>query len=59
MENASASTKHVTYHSTLKHGMNVEGWEDFDRTKSADDFRSYVNIGGLGLSAGLKIALCK
>lgn len=57
MENASASLKDVTYHSELTPGMNVEGWEDFDRNRPADDLRSYVNIGGLGLNAGLKFYL--
>ena len=59
MENATASIKHVHYHRTLTQGMNVEGWSDFDRSKPADDLRSYVNIGGLGINAGMKFALSK
>jgi opacity protein-like surface antigen len=59
MENASASQKDVTYHSELTPGMNVEGWEDFDRSRPSDDLRSYVNIGGLGLNAGVKFFLSR
>jgi hypothetical protein len=57
MENASASQKDVTYHSELRPGMNVAGWEDFNRSRPSDDLRSYVNIGGLGLNAGIKFYL--
>ena len=37
--------------------MNVKGQLGYDPTQPADDLRSYINIGGLGLNIGLKFAL--
>lgn len=55
-EAATESSKRVNYHKTITASDNVLGWDSFDPNKPADDLRSYVNIGGLGLSLGVKIA---
>jgi opacity protein-like surface antigen len=55
METASASSKLVNYHKTITSEDNVAGWENFDPNKPADELRSYINIGGLGVNLGIKI----
>ncbi|MDM8176200.1 MULTISPECIES: outer membrane beta-barrel protein [Olivibacter] len=52
---ASESSKLVNYHKTITAGDNVAGWEGFDSNKPADELRSYINIGGLGVNLGIKI----
>ncbi|MEH6307000.1 outer membrane beta-barrel protein [Olivibacter sp. CPCC 100613] len=52
---ASESSKLVNYHKTITSGDNVAGWEGFDSSKPADELRSYINIGGLGVNLGIKI----
>lgn len=49
--------REVNYHKTINSDMNVKGQPGYDPTQPADDLRSYINIGGLGLNIGLKFAL--
>jgi len=55
VETASESSKLVNYHKTITNSDNVAGGENFDPNKPADDLRSYINIGGLGINLGIKI----
>jgi len=49
--------REVSYHKTIKSGMNVKGAANYDPTEPSDELRSYINIGGLGLNVGLKIKI--
>lgn len=51
------STIHTNYSKMLDGSSNVPGHAGFDSAKASDDLRSYINIGGLGLNAGIKISL--
>jgi hypothetical protein len=51
------STVHTNYAKKLDANSNVSGHAGFDSTKPSDDLRSYINIGGLGVNVGIKIAL--
>ncbi|GAA4781349.1 outer membrane beta-barrel protein [Olivibacter ginsenosidimutans] len=55
-ETASESSKQVYYHKTITEHDNVAGADGFDPNKPADDLTSYVNIGGLGINLGVKMA---
>jgi opacity protein-like surface antigen len=51
------ATKNVVYQEELTTSSNVSGRTGFDATKDGNDLKSYINIGGLGVSIGLKIKL--
>jgi hypothetical protein len=57
LEEQSAGDKNVNYHKTINSSMNVKGSPGYDPDKPSDDLRAYINIGGLGLNAGIKISL--
>lgn len=42
---------------TITPDSNVKGYENYDPDKPADDNRSYINIGGLGLTMGIRVDL--
>lgn len=57
LEEQRAGEKKVNYHKTVNSSMNVKGSANYDPDQPSDDLRSYINIGGLGLNAGIKINL--
>jgi len=57
LEEQSAGDRNVNHHKTINSSMNVKGNPGYDSDKPSDDLRSYINIGGLGLNAGIKIGL--
>lgn len=57
VETASESSKLVNYHKTITNSDNVAGGDNFNPDKPADDLRSYINIGGLGINLGIKMSL--
>ena len=57
LEEQSVGDRNVNYHKTVNSSMNVKGSAGYDPGKPSDDLRSYINIGGLGLNAGIKIGL--
>lgn len=58
-ESAPEGTRTVKYHKTITSDMNFEGSPNYDEDKAADDLRSYINIGGLGVNIGVKIPLSR
>lgn len=55
LSNLPYSTVNTTYVKELTQTSNVAGNTGFDSTKAGNDLTSYINIGGLGFSVGLKI----
>ena len=49
------ASREVNYHKSLNQNSNVAGTANYDPNKPSDELKSYINIGGLGLSVGVKI----
>ncbi|MNR23360.1 hypothetical protein D3C85_1403740 [compost metagenome] len=48
--------RYTDYHKKIDQNSNVPGNANYDPNKRGDDLRSYINIGGLGMNVGLKLA---
>lgn len=48
--------RYTNYHKKIDQNSNVPGNANYDENKRGDDLRSYINIGGLGMNVGLKLA---
>jgi len=48
--------RYTDYHRRIDQGSNVPGNPNYDANQRGDDLRSYINIGGLGMNVGLKLA---
>jgi len=48
--------RYTDYHKKIDQNSNVPGNANYDPNKKGDDLRSYINIGGLGMNVGLKLA---
>lgn len=50
-------TRETNFNKRLTPSSNVPGTAGYDSTKPSDELKSYINIGGLGINAGIKIGL--
>jgi hypothetical protein len=67
LDNLSTAERYTTYHTTIDQNSNTPtGTTDpahptqtqyKDNTKPADDLRSYINIGGMGLNLGIRLRI--
>lgn len=48
--------RYTDYHKKIDQGSNVPGNANYDPNQRGDELRSYINIGGLGMNVGLKLA---
>jgi len=48
--------RYTDYHKKIDQNSNRPGNANYDPNKRGDDLRSYINIGGLGMNVGLKLA---
>jgi hypothetical protein len=48
--------RYTDYHKKIDQNSNVPGNAGYDSSKRGNDLRSYINIGGLGMNVGLKLA---
>ncbi|MFN0255459.1 outer membrane beta-barrel protein [Pedobacter ureilyticus] len=56
IDNLPTAQRYTNYHKKIDQNSNVPGNANYDPDKRGDDLRSYINIGGLGMNVGLKLA---
>ena len=56
IDNLPNAQRYTNYHKKIDQNSNVPGNANYDESKHGDDLRSYINIGGLGMNVGLKLA---
>jgi len=56
IDNVPTAQRYTDYHKKIDQNSNVPGNANYDPDKKGDDLRSYINIGGLGMNVGLKLA---
>lgn len=56
IDDVPTAQRYTDYHKKIDQNSNVPGNANYDPNKRGDDLRSYINIGGLGMNVGLKLA---